>query len=197
MKALLVSLILLSLISLDVPAQIKVPDNARYSKESIYVTRQLDLDTPANKMLDSVFNEYGKTMKLAQMLLNRVAAGMVDAYLRTGRADSFSVLGYNSAKDIADSLYSLKFDKIFFLEQWMFDTVNNRMVVRIMKLSPAVKFDEEKYVPTIWIPYHKVRYYLSRHYIVDGKGKRYELSEYFEGRHFVSKWVSYDKQSIR
>lgn len=197
MKARLIPLILLSLISLEVLAQIREPDNARYSKRAIYVTKELDLDTPANKLLDSVFNEYGKTMKLAQMLLNRVAAGKVDAYLRTGRADSFSVLVYDSAKEIADSLYSIKFDKIFLLEQWMFDSINNRLVVRIMKLSPAVKLDQEKYVPTIWIPYHKVRYYLSRHYVMNSKGKRIDLSEYFETRHFTSKWVSYDRRYIR
>lgn len=197
MKALFVSLILLSLISLEVPAQIKVPDNARYSKESIYITRQLDLNMPANKALDSVFNEYGKSTKLVKMLFDRVAAGKADAYIQTDSPGRFKVLDYESAKEMTGGLSSTNFDKIFLREHWMFDTINSRMVVRILKLSPAVKQDENRYVPTIWIPYPKVRYYLSRHYIVDSKGKRYDLSEYFEARHFSGKMVSYDKQLIR
>ncbi len=197
MKAVLISVILLLPVSSQAIAQIREPDNARYNKESIYVTRQLDLHMQANTVLDSVFNEFGKSMKLAQMLLDRVSAGKVDTYIQTGRIDSFSILDYDSAKEITDSLYSTKFDKIFFLECWMFDTINNRMVVRILKLSPAVKLDGNRYVPTIWIPYHKVRYYLSRHYIIDGKGKRYDLSEYFEARHFTSQIIRSDRHIIR
>lgn len=197
MKASFVSLILLSLISLNAIAQIKEPNDAGYSKWTVYITREVDLFLPANKVLDSVFNEYGKTMKLTQMLFDRVIAGRADAYIRTGKADSFSMLDYQSAKEIADSLYSTKFDKIFFLERWMFDTINNRMVVRILKLSPAVKLDENRYVPTIWIPYPKLRYYLSRHYILDTKGRRRDLSDYFEGRYFASKIISSYKPPIR
>ncbi|MBZ0100371.1 MAG: hypothetical protein K8F30_14920 [Taibaiella sp.] len=197
MKAFFVSLILLSLISLDAIAQINGPNDVGYSKWTIYITRQLDLHTPANKVLDSVFNEYGKTMKLTQMLFDRVTAGRADAYIRTGKADSSSMLDYHSAKEITDSLYSTKFDKIFFLECWKFDTINNRMVVRILKLSPAVKLDENRYVPTIWIPYPKLRYYLSRHYILDTKGKRLDLNDYFEGRYFAGKIISSYKPSIR
>lgn len=197
MKAVLLSAILILQISFEAMSQVMMPDERVYSKWTVYITREVDLSLPANKGLDSAFNEYGKTMMLTQMLFDRVTAGRADAYIRIGRTDSFKKLEYDTAREIIDSLHTVEFEKIFLQEQFLFDSVNNRLVVRIMKLSPAIKTDSNRYEPTIWVPYPILRYYLSRQYIVDTKGRRHDLNDYFEGRYFVGKIISSYKPHIR
>ncbi len=197
MKAVLLSAVLILQISFEATAQTKMPDDTAYSKWINYITRQVDLSLPANKVLNPVYNEYGKPMKLSQMLFGRVTAGRADAFVRIGRTYSFKKLNYGTARKIIDSLHSVEFDKIFLLDQYRYDTVNNRIIVRIMKLSPAIKVDSNKYEPTIWVEYKIVRHYLSRHYVVDTNRIRCNLNDYLERRSFVSKIISSYKPPIR